>query len=348
LIYTPGIFSKTPEIVELARETGEHDGIYATHMRSEGINVIKAIEEALEIGRAANVPVEISHFKIVAPFRFGQSTQTLQMVEDARKEGLDVAVDQYAYTASSTGINTMLPDWAVEGTREDMRRRLDDPETRKRMQQGIIVERRDQSGRKDLGYACISNFRADPSLNGKSLLEVARMRGADDSWEAQANVVLDIVSSGGASMVFHSMDEGDVNRIAQYANTSFASDSGVRAFGVGVPHPRGYGNNARVLAHFVRDTGLLRLEEAVRRMTSLPAQRFRMYDHGLLRPGMAADVAVFDHAKVNDASTFEAPHAYAEGFDYVLVNGVPVIDGGTMTLKRPGKVLYGPGRHRAH
>ncbi len=346
LIYTPGVYSKTPEIIELAREVARFGGIYATHMRSEGIDVINALDEALTVGLTARIPVQVSHHKIVAPFRFGQTTLTLHMMEKAREAGIDVACDQYVYTASSTSISTMLPDWAVEGTRDEVRARLQDPETRRKVIAGIIEERRDKSGRRDLGYAVVANCRADPSLNGKNILEIARERFGSDSWEAQANVVVDIVTSGGASMVFHSMDEDDVQRVACYHHTAFASDSGVRAFGVGVPHPRGYGNNARVLERYVRQLKLIPLEEAVRKMTSLPAQRMRIFDRGILRPGMAADLIIFELDRVRERTTFEQPHAYAEGFDYVMVNGQWVIEDGQLTGKLPGKVIYGPGKDR--
>lgn len=344
LIYTPGTYSKTPEIIELAKEAARFGGIYATHMRSEGIDVINALDEALTVGLAAKIPVQVSHHKIVAPFRFGQTTMTLAMMDKAREAGIDVACDQYGYTASSTSISTMLPDWAVEGTRQQVLQRLRDPVLREKIIAGIIEERRDKSGRRDLGYAVVANCRAEPSINGKNLLELARERYGSDSWHAQAQVVVDIMTSGGASMVFHSMDEEDVQRVACYRNTAFASDSGVRAFGVGVPHPRGYGNNARVLQRYVRELKLLPLEEAVRRMTSLPAQRMRLFDRGILRPGMPADLVIFDLDRVKEKTTFEHPHAYAEGFDYVMVNGQWVIENGKLTGALPGKILYGPGK----
>ena len=339
LIYTPGVYSKTPEIVELAKEVAKYHGLYATHMRSESSSITEAIDEALTIGLQAGIPVEISHFKIVAPKLHGRSDITLGMVEKARAAGQDVTVDQYVYTASSTGLGSILPDWAAEGTSESVRARLTDPATRKRIIDELVTERRDQQGRKDMAYAFVANFHADKSLNGKNLLEITKLWTNDDSWEAQIGTALDMISSGGATMVFHSIDERDVQRILQYPNNMFASDSGLREFGVGVPHPRGYGNNARVLARYVREKGLLRLEEAVRRMTSLPATRFRFLDRGILRPGMAADIIMFDLARVEDKSTFEKPHAYSEGFDLVLVNGTPVLADGTMTKNLPGKFL---------
>lgn len=344
LIYVPNTYSKTEEIVELARVVATHKGLYATHMRNEGTKVVEAIDEALTVGEQAGLPVQISHFKIVAPKLHGQSDRTIGMVEEARKRGHDVTIDQYVYTASSTGLNSILPEWVADGTTTEVHQRLRDPEIRGRVVRELVRERRDAQGRKDMSYASVASFRADPSFNGKNLLEITRiLRPGDESWEAQIETALDLVTSGGAGMVFHSISEDDVRRILAYPHNMFASDSGIRELGVGVPHPRGYGNNARVLARYVRELGMLRLEDAVRKMTSLPAQRFGFHDRGLLRPGMAADVVVFDLANVHDESTFEAPHAWSRGFDLVMVNGVPVLDNDQMTGKLPGSVL----RHNA-
>jgi N-acyl-D-amino-acid deacylase len=347
LIYTPGLYAKTPEIAELARVAATYGGLYATHMRSEGLKITEAIDEALTVGLEANIPVQISHFKIVAPRRHGESTITIGMVENARRRGQDVTVDQYVYTASSTSLRSILPDAVLEGTTAEVIARINDPTQRQKIIDEMIEDKRDIAGRPDMSYAVVANFEADRSVNGMNIKEIALRYKGSDSWQAQMETVLDIVTSGGASMVFHSIDEGDLRRIAQYPNTMFASDSGVRTMGRGMPHPRGYGNNARVLAHYVRDEKVLRLEDAVRRMTSFPAQRFRFLDRGLLRPGMAADIVIFDLDRVQDRSTFDAPHAYAEGFDYVFVNGVPVIEDGTLTRQLPGQILYGPGRRSA-
>lgn len=347
LIYTPGTYTKTEEIKQLAREAARFGGLYVSHMRNEGSRISEAIEEALEIGRDAGCPVQISHFKISAPSRHGQTTITLKMVEDARENGQDVTVDQYVYTASSTSLSTMLPEWAVEGTSETVRQRLTDPATRERIIEEIIRDKKAQA-RKDLSYARVAWCRADPKISGLSILDLAKQWKGSDSWRAQAEVVADIMTSGGAGMVFHSMAEEDVRRIAAYPNTMFASDSGVREFGRGVPHPRGYGNNARVLSNYVRALNLLSVEDAVRKMSSLPARRFGLADRGVLRLGAAADLIVFDLSRVHDPATFEKPHAYAEGFDYVLVNGVPVVENGEVTGALPGQVIYGPGLARAH
>lgn len=342
LIYTPGTYSKTSEITELAKEAAARQGLYVTHMRSEGAGIKKAIEEALTIGREAGLPVHISHFKITSPKFHGQSTMTLGMVADARAAGHDVTVDQYAYTASATTIRTMVSSEFTEGPASLVRARMTDPTTRPLVIKDIVDSYK-ESGRPNLDHARIASFTADPSINGKSILELAQLWKNSDSWEAQAEVVADIIARGGAGMVFHGMVEDDVQNIMRYPDTMFASDSGIRAYGQGKPHPRGYGNNARVLGLYTRDLKVLRLEDAIRKMTSLPARTMRFEDRGIIRPGMAADLVVFDFNKVSDPSTFEQPHAYATGFEHVLVNGVPTIQNGELTSHRGGRVLRGPG-----
>lgn len=342
LIYTPGLYAKTPEIIDLMKSASEYKGIYVSHMRSEGLNVKDAIREALKIGKEANSPVHISHFKITSPKLYGQSSTTLQMVEDARRNGQDVTIDQYAYAASSTTIRSMLPDEAAVGTSDEVKNRLLNPTLRKKIIQEMINSYT-KSGRKNLSHAYVTNFSADRSINGMNIPAIAKKWKNADDWDAQITTVLDIITSGGSGMVFHSMDENDVQNIMKYHSTMFGSDSGVRQFGAGVPHPRGYGNNARILSRYARDLKLFTIEEAIRRMTSLPARTMHLFDRGLIRPNMAADIILFDIDKVFDPATFEAPHAYAEGFEYVIVNGVPVLDNKSITKKYPGKVLYGPG-----
>jgi N-acyl-D-amino-acid deacylase len=205
---------------------------------------------------------------------------------------------------------------------------------------------RERNGQKRLDYAHVASCRWDESLNGKTLTQINKEKGRRGNLKSEIETVLDMMEQGGCRMVYHSMNEEDVVRILQYPHTMVASDGRIVDFGSGVPHPRSYGTNARVLARYVRELRLLRLEDAIRKMTSLPAQRFRLADRGLLRPGMWADVVVFDAATVKDAATFEKPHAYAEGFRYVLVNGVVTIEEGKHTGARAGHVLLGPGAAR--
>jgi N-acyl-D-amino-acid deacylase len=338
----PGTYSKTPEVVGLARAAARHNGVYASHIRNEGSGVFDAIEEAVHIGREAGLPVEISHFKVTYKKMWGKSSQTIAQVEKARAEGFDVTVDQYPYTASSTNLGTMLPSWALAGGQEKIRERLADAATRKKIASEMKANFQ-RSGRKRLDYAYVASCRWDESLNGKNITQIAKEKGRKGKLDQEIQTVLDMMEQGGCGMVYHSMNEEDVVRILQFPYSMVASDAGILEFGAGVPHPRGYGTNARVLGRYVREQKVIRLEEAIRKMTSLPAQRFRLTERGLVRPGMWADMVVFDAAKVRDAATFEKPHAYAEGFRYVLVNGVVTIEEGKHSGARAGQVLLGPG-----
>ncbi|HEX8116764.1 MAG TPA: D-aminoacylase [Pyrinomonadaceae bacterium] len=342
LIYVPGTYAKTDEVLELARVAARYGGLYATHMRNEGLKVEDAIRESIEIGEKAGLPVEISHFKVSAKKLWGRSDATLGLVREARSRGLQVTVDQYVYTASSTSLDSRLPDWVLEGGREEGRKRIADPEQHRR----IVREMKDglkRGGNKDFSYAMVASHRARPEFDGKSIAEITKLARNKTDVESQIEQILEMYAAGGAQMVYHSMSEEDVRRILREPFTMVASDSGVRRFGEGVPHPRGYGNNARVLGTYVRDLRLVTLEDAVRKMTSLPAQTFGFRDRGLVREGMAADLVIFDEAKVSDPSTFESPHRYAAGFDYVIVGGEAVLAEGALTKARPGAALRGAG-----
>lgn len=338
LFYVPGAYAKTDEVVELAKVAARFGGVYATHMRDEGERVADSVRESIEIGERAGLPVEISHFKVSAKTLWGKSTLTLGLVRDARKRGLSVTVDQYAYTASSTSLDSRLPDWVEEGGREEGRKRIADPVQHAR----IVREMKEtlkKSGFRDFSYAAVASYDAKHEYDGKTIAEIARLARGKADVDSQVEQILEMYAAGGAAMVYHSMGEEDVRRIMREPFTMIASDSGVRRFGEGVPHPRGYGNNARVLAEYVRGLGLIPLEDAVRKMTSLPAQTFSLRDRGLVREGMAADLVIFDDASVSDPATFDKPHQYASGFTYVIVNGEVVLDSGRMTGARPGAAL---------
>lgn len=338
LYYVPGAYAKTDEVVELAKIAARYGGVYATHMRDEGGAVADSIRESIEIGERAGLPVEISHFKISTKRLWGQSNMTLGLVRDARRRGLSVTVDQYAYTASSTSLDSRLPDWVEEGGREEGKKRIADPAQHAR----ILSEMKNslkKSGFKDFSYASVASYATKHEYDGKNILEITKLARGKMDIDSQVEQILEMYSAGGAAMVYHSMGEEDVRRIMREPFTMIASDSGVRKFGEGVPHPRGYGNNARVLGEYVRSLGLISLEDAVRKMTSLPAQTFGLRDRGMLREGMAADLVIFDDAAVSDPATFDKPHQYAVGFSYVLVNGEVVLDSGRMTGARPGAAL---------
>lgn len=338
LQYVPGTYSKTPEIVELARVAANDGGVYASHMRNEGTALEEAVQETLRVGEASRARVQISHLKVDSPSRWGASAKALQLMDAARARGMAVEADQYAYTAASSTLGIRFPSWTLEGGRERIVQRLEDPATWARIKEEmrtLLAER----GLKDLSFAKVAAYRADPTLNGLSMQQVAeKLKGAGTA-DAQLEAARDMMLGGGASMVYHFMSDDDVERIMRDPHVAFASDSGVLAEGEGVPHPRGYGNNARVLGEYVRVRKVIPVEEAIRKMTSLPARHFSFADRGVLREGFAADIVVIDPARVSDAATFEKPHAYATGIPYVVVNGVVVVRNGEHTGARPGVVL---------
>jgi N-acyl-D-amino-acid deacylase len=344
LIYLPGMFSGTDEVAGLAVAARRHGGVYASHIRNESDMVVAAINEAIDIGKRARIPVQISHFKVGGNANWGRSKETLAIVEGARRDGWDVTIDQYPYTASSSQLSVLLPDAMLDGGLAAARKRLADPAQRAAAVEAMVKRAR-QLGRPDFGYAVIARHAADPSLNGKSVAEVNRMRGRPATMEQEAQTIVDLILAGSAQMVFHGMDEADVRHIMRYPFSMIAADGGIQD-GTGLPHPRSYGTNARVLGKYVREEGLVSLEEAVRRMTSLPAQRFQLKDRGMLREGFAADLVVFDPATVADRATYDKPHQFAVGIETVVVNGRLVVDGGRHTGTRSGTPLKGPGASR--
>ena len=343
LIYLPGAFAKTDEITAVAKVAAAHGGVYASHMRAETVRIFEALEEFLTVAREARLPAQVSHLKLTGPSAWGRAEEVLAVLDRARAEGLEVTHDAYAYTASSTTLAQLIPDKAREGTREDFRARLADPERKAAIVDGMR-EMRERQGHRDYRYAVIARFGPDRTLEGLTIPEAARrLRGAD-TLEDQIETVLEIERRGGGSGVFHGMDEPDLRTFLRHPLTMIASDGGPRPSrpGTDASHPRSFGNNARVLARYVREDKLLTMQEAVRRMTSLPAASFRLADRGVLRAGAAADIVVFDPDKVRDTATYETPHRFAEGFRDVIVNGVPVLRSGVMTGARPG----GPLRRR--
>lgn len=342
LIYIPGTYTKTPEIVVLAKVAAKYNGLYASHMRDEGDSVTYAIEEALTIGREAKLPVQISHFKLSGQHNWGRSKETVPMIEAARREGIEVTIDQYPYTASSTSISTLIPDEILADGQDSIKARLQRPEIKKYVVSSMLARLKKRK-LKHFGYAVVANYSPDTTYNGKSIEQINLMKGRKHKAKEEALTVIDIMMNGGASAVFHGMGEEDVKRIMQYPFNMFASDASIRVLNAGMPHPRGYGTNARVLGKYVREEKVISLEEAIRRMTSLPAQKFQLKDRGLLKEGYAADIVIFDEKEVKDISTFEKPHAYSKGFHYVIVNGILTVDNEKHLGIKAGKALYGPG-----
>jgi N-acyl-D-amino-acid deacylase len=340
LQYVPGTYAEQSEIAALARTASEGGGLYATHMRNEGTELEAALQEALDIGGAAQCPVEISHLKVDAPSRWGDSEKALALIDRARARGMKVNADVYLYDAASSNLGIRFPSWVLEGGQAKIDERLDDDATWARIKEEMKKLIRER-GLETYDFARIASYRADASLNGRSIPQAAQKMLGKNDLEAQLEAMRRMLRAGGASMVYQFMSEDDIGRILRYPHVSIASDSGLNIMGDGVPHPRGYGNNARALARYVRERKVIGLEDAIRKMTSLPADHFGFSDRGRLTPGQAADVVVFDAARVNDRATYENPHQYPAGIVHVLVNGVAVVHNGEHTGATPGRVLRG-------
>jgi N-acyl-D-amino-acid deacylase len=345
LIYLPGMYSNTEEVAGLAKSTSAYNGIYASHIRNEESKVVDAITEAINIGKQANIPVQVSHFKVSGPANWGRSKETLALIDAARKEGNDVTIDQYPYSASSTNLGIRLPDWAMSGGQDSLKLRITDPAQRKQIINDMLKMQAEYKY-KNYSYAYVAFHAADTTLNGKNISQINKEKGRKAKMKQEAETILDLMMAGGAQMVYHSMNEDDVRYFIKYPFNMVGADAGVIVFGRGMPHPRGYGSNARILAKYVREEKLVSLEEMIRRMTSLAAQKFQLKERGLLKEGMAADLVIFDAATVTDKATFERPHQFSAGFHFVLVNGQVVIDYGKHTGIKSGTTLKGPGYGR--
>lgn len=339
LFYLPGNFAQTDEVIELSRVAADSGGIYTSHLRKEGLGLIEGVVEAITIGREARIPIVLTHHKAVGNEMWGASRRTLAMVDSARRAGIDVMVDVYPYTATSTGIGALLPTWAFDGGDTAFSRRMRDPALRDSIKQAVVFNLLHDRGGGDLGRVQFSRVRWQPELDGKTLADWARQRGMQPTPENGAELVLEVEQKGGASMIYHVLDESDVQRIIQHPQAMIGSDGRLSRPGEGSPHPRAYGTFPRVLGRYSRDLGLFPLETAVYKMTGQSAARLKLRERGVLRAGNFADVVVFDPATVADRSTFQQPHQYPVGIDYVFVNGVAAVDGGKFADARSGRVL---------
>lgn len=343
LLYVPGSFASTTEIAALARVAGQHGGIYISHMRDEASRVVESVEETIAVGEQGGLPAQVTHHKVIGATNWGRSVETLRTLHAARARGVDATIDQYPYTASSTSVQAaLLPRWAQEGGRERILQRLRDAATRAKIRQETAEIIRTERGGGDPKNVQIASCAWNPALAGRTLADVTRQRGAEPTLANAAEAALWLVEQGGCQGIFHAIGEEDLVRILRDPLTMIASDGEIPLFGQNMPHPRSYGTFARVLARYVRDQQALTLEEAVRKMTSFPAQRLSLADRGLLREGLRADLVLFDPATIRDRATFEQPHQYAEGVSLVIVNGEIVLEQNAMTRARPGRVLYGP------
>jgi dihydroorotase/N-acyl-D-amino-acid deacylase len=344
LFYVPGNFSTLEEVVELQKVVAPFRGAHMSHMRDEAGGLIDSVKETIAIGEQGGVPTHISHHKTMGKNAWGRSVETLKLVDEARARGVDITMDQYPYAASSTSIQAaLLPQWAQEGGIKQMIARMKDPAERAKIRAETARMIETDRGGGDPKNVQIVQCTWDESLNGKRLSQVTQERGKEPTIENAAETVMWMVENGGCRGVYHAVGEEDIDRIMRHPVTMIASDGEV-ATGRGAIHPRSYGTFARVLAVYVHDRHVLTLEDAVRKMSSLPAQRVGLRDRGVLRPGLKADLVIFDPDKVRDAATYDNPHQYALGYHTVVVNGQVVYENGAMTAARPGRVLYGPGK----
>jgi len=351
LEYAPAPYAKTEELIALASEAGKFGGIYATHMRNESDAVLPAIDEALRIGREARLPVEIWHIKVAGKHNWGRMPEVVAKISAARAAGMDITADTYAYPAWFNGMSAFIPPWAHDGGDAKLVERLKDPVTRARIRKDLLTPSSDWDdewqeipGPEAVLIGVVQNPKLLP-LQGKRLSEIAKLWGKDPM-----DALFDLLIEDNAftEVAVFGMSEPDVALALQQPWVSIDNDSSGTSpegiLGQEHPHPRAYGTFPRILRKYVREEKKLTLEEAIRKFSALPAQRMRLTDRGVLKAGMWADVVIFDPATVRDVATFENPNRLSEGMQYVLVNGVPVIDEGKMTGALPGKVLRGAGR----
>jgi len=343
LAYLPGTYSTTEELVELASVLRETGGFYATHMRNQGKKIKQAVEESITIGEKNGIPVEISHIKLADEDVWNQIDLITGPVEEARARGVEVTLDEYPYTATSSGFTSSFPQDVFAGGREKFLERMNNPEIYQRVKETIIKNRLTSSrGLDKLSAIIIARSSKFPGYEGKTLRQILESEGQEPTPENGADLIIKIVKEGDASAIFFQMDEKDVEALMKLPYTMIGSDGSLQEMGKGHPHPRSYGTFPRVLGEYVRNRRVLSLEEAIRKMTSLPAQTIRLKDRGLIREGMNADLTVFDPETVSDLATFQNPHQHSRGIIYVLVNGRVVWKDGKYTGEKPGKIIYGP------
>jgi dihydroorotase/N-acyl-D-amino-acid deacylase len=343
LFYVPATFSKTDEVIEVAKVVGQLGGMHISHMRDEEAGIEASVRETIAIGEQGGLPTQVTHHKTIGKSAWGKTADTLRLIDEARQRGVDVTVDLYPYTASATSISAaLMPTWAQEGTREDVLKRLRDADTRRKILVATLQILLEGRGGGDARNVMVSRCDWNAEFAGKRLDDVARMRGKPGSIEDAADTALWLVENGDCGGIYFAISEDDVQRVLRHPASMVASDGNVVVFGRANPHPRSYGTFARVLGRYVRELKVLPLEDAIRKMTSYPAQRLGLRDRGIVRERMKADLVIFDPATVRDLSTFEQPHQYAQGVSVVVINGQVVFENGKITSARPGHVLYGP------
>ncbi len=344
LLYVPANYAETEEVIELAKVAAAYGGIYVTHMRNEATGLLDSVNETIRIAEEADIPVHINHHKVAGVNQWGSSEQSLALIDDARAKGIDIVHDLYPYTASSTRSAVLFPQWVLAGGPDEFAKRVADPE-----QLPIIKEEMreifmtDRTGG-DLSRIQIRVLPSDESYNGKTVADMAADRDLPNNVEAGIDLVIELQLKGGFSAIFHAMDEQDVIRIMQHPLAMIETDGDPVAYGDGYPHPRSYGAFPRILARYVRELGVLTLEEAIQKMTSMPADQYNQKERGRIMEGAFADIVVFDADTIQDQATYTDPHRYPTGITHVMINGRFVIKSGALTGERPGMWIKGPAR----
>ncbi|MDX1394907.1 MAG: D-aminoacylase [Gemmatimonadota bacterium] len=344
LQYVPANYAETDEIIELAKVAARHGGIYTSHMRDEAAGLLDSVEELIRIAREAGIPAQIQHHKAIGPGQWGWSRRSLDLIDAANAEGLEIRHDLYPYTAASTHSGILFPQWLFAGGSDQAMARLDDPELRSRLveeMREILV--RDRAG-DDMSRIQFRTIDAHPEYDGRRLSDMLEDRGLTNTVDDAIPLLIELEKDGGFSAIYHSMDEADLIAILEHPLAMIETDGDAVSYGFGFPHPRSYGTFPRVLARYVRELGVLDLETAIRKMTRLAAEQVGQVERGLIAEGLLADITVFDPATVSDRATFIDPHQYSVGIHHVIVNGEPVILDGALTGARPGRVITGPAR----
>ena len=343
LKYLPGAFSKVEEVIELSKVASSYGGIYTSHLREEGLGLIAGVQEAIEIGKEAHIPVVLTHHKAIGKPMWGASKRTLAMVDSAREKGIDVMMDQYPYDASYTGISVLIPAWARAGGQDEFIKRVEKPVLKDSILRGIEYNILNDRGGGDLNRIQLAKTPWDETLSGKTLKFWAEKEGMEPNATNGALLVLKAQLAGGGTAIYHAIDEKDVRRIMQHPMTMIGSDGRLTAPGGSWPHPRWYGTFPRILGHYVREEHVLDLPTALKKMTSMPAARLGLHRRGRIKVGNYADITVFDPKTIIDKATFTQPNQYSKGVMYVLVNGEIILYSGKLTSHRAGRVLRGPG-----
>lgn len=348
LVYIPGSFAGTDEIVALAAVAGRHGGIYISHMRNEALEVLDSVRELIHIAESARLPAQITHAKAMGTAMQGRSKDLLALVDEAVARGLDITLDQYPYPAGSTGLTVQFPRWSRDGGNDDLARRLEDPELRARIHEALVYELTEVRGRNDPANVQLAYCNWDHSLDGLNLAELLARDGKDVTIENAATLIIELQEAGGCQAIYHAMHPEDVVTILEHPRTMIAADGGIEVPGNGHPHPRNYGTFARVLGRYVRELGVLPMHTAIHKMTRMPADRIGLAPRGRIEAGAIADVVVFDPGVIADHATFADPHRYSQGVRHVFVAGEAVLRDARTTGARPGRILRSASYETVH